>query len=171
MKKCSMQKKKESLAKKNEGTNDIGPQKIYRIQSLNTEVVEDDWNHGEGDYVNSWSGGEVLGKKMYQSFNSLADIFRMLNEDYLYMWKGVDNIKNWFIFEDPDHENEIRFDCDTLVDKDNSPADEYDIKSWKKGEQKLFNAHSVLYVTAEYTKPASTAELTEDAKKLGLDTI
>lgn len=150
---------------------DISSQKIYRIHSLNTEVVEDDWNHGEGDYVNSWSGGEVLGKKMYQSFNSLADIFSMINEYYLDIWNGADNIKNWFISEDLDHENKIRFDCDTLVDKDNIPADESDIKSWKKGEKKLFNAHSILYVTSEHVKPASTAEIIEDAMKLGLETI
>lgn len=157
-------------SKKKEATGD-SPQKIYRIKSLSTDVYEDDWEDGEGEHVNSWSGSDVLGRKMYKEFSSLGDILKMLNDEYLYIWKDADNIKNWAIFDDPDLKDEIRFDCDTTVDVDNSPADESDIESWKKGKKKLFNAHSVLYVTAEYTTYASAAELTEDAKKIGLDTI
>lgn len=173
--KCSMSKKIESLAKKSESKKPEAagdsPQKIYRIKSLSTDVYEDDWEDGEGEYVNYWSGSDVLGRKMYKEFSSLGDILRMLNDEYLYIWKDADNIKNWAIFDDPDLKDEIRFDCETMVDKDNRPADESDIESWRKGKKKLFNAHSVLYVTAEYTTYASAAELTEDAKKIGLDTI
>lgn len=160
----------ESLVKKTEAAGD-SPKKIYRIKSLSTDVYEDDWEDGEGEHVNYWSGSDVLGRKMYKEFSSLGDILRMLNDEYLYIWKDADNIKNWAIFDDPDLKDEIRFDCDTMVDVDNNVADESDLKAWKNGRKKLFNAHSVLYVTAEYTTYASAAELTEDAKKIGLDTI
>lgn len=143
--------------------------KIYRIASLSTDVHEDDYKEGELDYVNSWSGPDVLRSAMYREFESIADILKLLNEKYLYIWKGADNIKNWAIFEDPDLKGEIRFDCDTMVDVDNNVADESDLKAWKKGKKKLYNAHSVLYVKGEYTEYASAEELTEEAKKLGLE--
>lgn len=157
-------------SKKSEAAGD-SLKKIYRIKSLFTDVYEDDWEDGEGEHVNYWSGSDVLGRKMYKEFSSLGDILRMLNDEYLYIWKDADNIKNWAIFDDPDLKDEIRFDCETMVDVDNRVADESDIESWRKGKKRLFNAHSVLYVTAEYTTYASAAELTEDAKKIGLDTI
>lgn len=167
MKNCSMQKKIESL-KKNEAK---GMKKIYRIKHLSTDVYEDDWEDGEGEHVNSWSGREVLGQTMSADYDSIGDILRMLNDKYLYLWKDADNIKNWAIFVDDSLEDEIRLDCDTLVDVENSPADDTDIENWKQGKTKLYNAHSVLYVTAEYATYASTDELTEEAEKLGLGTV
>lgn len=143
--------------------------KIYRIASLSTDVHEDSYKGGELDFVNSWSGKDVLQSTMFNGFESIADILKMLNEHYLYIWKDADNIKNWAIFEDSDLKDEIRFDCDTMVDADNNVADEADLKAWKKGKKKLFNAHSVLYVKAEYVEYASNNELTEEAKKLGLE--
>lgn len=145
--------------------------KIYRIASLSTDVHEDDYKQGELDFVNSWSGPDVLRSAMYREFESIADILKLLNEKYLYIWKNADDIKNWAIFDDSTLKDEIRFDCDTMVDVDNNVADESDLKAWKKGKKKLFNAHSVLYVKCEYTKYASADELTEEAKKLGLETV
>lgn len=145
--------------------------KVYRIASLSTDVHEDDYKEGELEFVNSWSGHDVLGKIMFKEFESIGDILKMLNDKYLYIYKDTDNIKNWAIFEDPDLKDEIRFDCDTMVDVDNNVADESDLEAWKNGRTKLFNAHSVLYVKAEYVEYAPNNELTEEAKKLGLETI
>lgn len=145
--------------------------KVYRIASLSSTVHEDDYEQGELECVNHWSGPDVLHASMYREFESIPDILKMLNDEYLYIHKDADNIKNWAIFEDPDLKDEIRFDCDTMVDIDNNVADEADLEAWKKGRKKLFNAHSVLYVKCEYTKYASADELTEEAKKLGLETI
>lgn len=145
--------------------------KVYRIESLSTDVHEDDYEQGELDYVNSWSGPDVLRSAMYREFESIADILKLLNSKYLYIYKGADDIKNWAIFDDPDLKDEIRFDCDTMVDVDNNVADESDLKAWEKGKKKLFNAHSVLYVKGEYIEHASADELTEEAKKLGLETV
>lgn len=145
--------------------------KIYRIESLFTDVHEYDYKDGELEFVNSWSGSDVLRSLMYREFESIADILKMLNSKYLYIYKDADNIKNWAIFDDPDLEDEIRFDCDTMVDGDNIVADEADLEAWKKGRKKLYNAHSVLCVKAEYTEYASADELAEEAKKLGLVTV
>lgn len=145
--------------------------KVYKIASLSTDVHEDSYEQGELDYVNGWTGHDVLGQAMFKEFDSIGDILKMLNDKYLYIYKDTDNIKNWGIFDDPDLKDEIRFDCDNLVDVDNNVADESDIEAWKKGERKLFTAHSVLYVKAEYVEYASANELTEEAKKLGLETI
>lgn len=145
--------------------------KVYRIASLSTDVHVDDYEQGELEYVNGWSGHEVLGATMYKEFDSIGDILKLLNDKYLYIYKDADNIKNWGIFEDPDLKEEIRFDCDTMVDVDNNVADESDLEAWKKGEKKLFNAHSILYIKAEYVEYAPADELTEEAKKLGLETI
>ena len=145
--------------------------KVYRIASLSTDVHVDDYEQGELEYVNGWSGHEVLGTAMYKEFDSIGDILKLLNDKYLYIYKDADNIKNWGLFEDPDLKEEIRFDCDTMVDVDNNVADESDLEAWKKGEKKLFNAHSILYIKAEYVEYAPADELTEEAKKLGLETI
>ena len=145
--------------------------KVYRIASLSTDVHVDDYEDGELEYVNGWSGHEILGTTMYKDFESIADILKLLNDKYLYIYKDADNIKNWGIFEDPDLKDEIRFDCDTMVDVDNNVADESDLEAWKKGKKKLFNAHSILYIKAEYVEYAPADELTEEAKKLGLETI
>lgn len=145
--------------------------KVYKIASLTTTVHEDDYEHGELGFVNSWSGKDVLGVHMFDEFETIADILKMLNDKYLYIYKDADNIKNWAIFEDPDLKDEIRFDCDTMVDVDNNVADESDLEAWKKGEKKLYNAHSVLYIKAESVEYASASELTEEAKKLGLETV
>ena len=103
--------------------------KIYRIASLSTDVHEDDYKEGELEFVNSWTGSDVLRSLMYSEFESIADILKMLNDKYLYIWKDADNIKNWAIFDDPDLKDEIRFDCDTMVDVDNNVADESDLKA------------------------------------------
>ena len=145
--------------------------KVYRIASLSTDVYVDDYKDGELEHVNSWSGPDVLHAVMYRGFESIADILKLLNDKYLYIYKDADNIKNWAIFEDPDLKDEIRFDCDTKVDVDNNVADEADLEAWKNGRKKLYNAHSVLYVKAEYVEFASNNELTEEAKKLGLEMI
>ena len=145
--------------------------KVYRIASLSTDVHEDDYKDGELEFVNSWTGPDVLHAAMYREFDSIDTILKLLNDKYLYIWKDADNIKNWAIFEDPDLKDEIRFDCDTMVDVDNNVADESDLEAWKNGRKKLFNAHSVLYVKCEYIEYASANELTEEAKKLGLEMI
>ena len=104
--------------------------KVYRIESLSTDVHEDDYEHGELEFVNSWSGPDVLHTAMYREFESIGDILKMLNSKYLYIYKDADNIKNWAIFDDPDLKDEIRFDCDTMVD--GSPLSPFSPLIWNQ---------------------------------------
>ena len=144
--------------------------KIYKITHCNTDVHEDDYKHGEGDFVNCWSLREICPGVELTDFNSLGDLLATVNDKYLYEDKT--KIKGfWNIFEDPDLKEEIRFDCDQQVDVDNQVADDDDIKQWKKGKKKLFNAHTVLYVKAIYVEETKYDEMYQDAKALGLEDI
>lgn len=145
--------------------------KIYKIIHSFTDVHEDDYKHGEGDFVNCWNLREVCPTLELTDFDSLGELLAKVNEDYLYEDKT--KIKGfWNIFEDLDNnKNEIRFDCDQLVDVDNQVADADDIKQWKKGKKKLFNAHTVLYAKAIYVEETKFDEMYQDAKALGLGDI
>lgn len=145
--------------------------KVYRIKSLWSSVTEDSYEEGELGEVGSWSGREILGQKFYTAYDSIGDILRTLNSEYLYMWKDADNVKNWALFDDDSLTDEVRLDCDILVDAENSPASDKDVEKWRSGEMKLYNAHSVLYVTAEYVTYSPKDELTNEAQSLGLETI
>lgn len=144
--------------------------KIYKITHCNTDVHEDDYQHGEGDFVNCWSLREICPVVELTEFDSISDLLAVVNEKYLYEDKT--KLKGfWYIFEDPDLKDEIRFDCDQQVDVDNQVADDDDIKQWKKGKKKLFAAHTVLYVKAVYIEETKYDEMYQDAKALGLDDI
>ena len=144
--------------------------KIYKITNCFTDVHEDSYKDGEGDFVNHWSLREVCAPVELEDFDSLSQLLAKVNEKYLY--EDKDKLKNfWFIFEDPDLKNEIRFDCDQLVDVDNQVADKDDIEQWKKGKKKLFNAHTVLYAKAIYVEETKFDEMYQDAKALGLGDI
>lgn len=144
--------------------------KIYKISHCHTDVHADDYKHGEGEFVNQWSLREVCAPVELEDFDSLSQLLSKVNERYLY--EDKDKLKDfWFIFEDPDLKNEIRFDCDQLVDVDNQVADADDIEQWKKGEKKLFNAHTVLYAKAIYVEETKFDEMYQDAKALGLGDI
>lgn len=145
--------------------------KVYKIKNLFSSVTEDSYKDGEVCDSGFWSGPDILGKKIYSDFDSILNILRMLNEDYLNMRKDVDNIENWAIFEDDSLSNEIRLDCDILVDTENFPAGDNEIEKWKRGQMKLYNVHSVLHVAAEYVTYSPKDELTSEAQSLGLETI
>ena len=145
--------------------------KIYKITHSFTDVHEDDYKNGEGDFTNCWNLREVCPTLELTDFDSLGELLAKVNEDYLYEDKT--KIKGfWNIFEDLDNnKNEIRFDCDQLVDVDNQVADKDDIELWKKGKKKLFNAHTALYVKSFYVEETKYDEMYQDAKALGLGDI
>ena len=144
--------------------------KVYKITHCSTTVHEDSYKDGEGAFANCWSLREVCAPVELEDFDSLSQLLSKVNEKYLYVDK--DRLKDfWYIFEDPDLKNKIRFDCDLLVDVDNQVADKDDIAQWKKGKKKLFNAHTVLYAKAIYVEETKYDEIYQDAKALGLGDI
>lgn len=145
--------------------------KIYKLTYGFTDVHEDNYQEGEGDFANCWNTREVCPALELKDYDSIGDLLAEVNEKYLYEDKT--KIKGfWNIFEDPYRQKEeIRFDCDQQLDVDNRVADDDDIKQWKKGKKKLFAAHTVLYVKSFYVEETKFDEMYQDAKALGLDDI
>ena len=148
--------------------------KIYKITGCTTDVHEDSYQEGEGKFVNCWSIREHLASLELKEFDSLKDLLMEVGEKYLILpfKQDIKKVKDyWFHFDDDGLKDEIRFDNDCMVDVDNEEPSASDIREWKKGKKMLYNAHTVLYVKASYVKEATTAELEEDTKKLGIETV
>ena len=147
--------------------------KIYKITSCDTDVHEDSWKHGEGDFCNSWTISDVCRGLKDEEFDSLCELLTAVAEKYLVLPFKADPgdlKKHWFRFDlDDDLHGEIRFDNDCLVDADNDSVDDNDIKLWKKGKKKLYCAHTCLFVKAEYVKEATDEELIAESDELGLE--
>ena len=144
--------------------------KVYKITRCHTDLHEDSYKDGEGEFVSNWSLVDICPKLKLSDFDSLNDLLLNVADEYLLDYKKPLK-KLWYIFEDPDLKNEIRFDCDQLLDENNCVADKEDIKQWKKGKKKLNVAHTVLYVKAIYVKETKYNEMYKDAKALGLEDI
>ena len=58
-------------------------QKVYKITHCNTDVHEDDYKNGEGDFVNCWNVREVCPTLELTDFDSLSSLLAAVNEKYL----------------------------------------------------------------------------------------
>lgn len=158
---CSMSKKKESLSKVAESIDGA----VFTLKSCNVEVHEDDYEGGEGAFVNAWDLKEYDGMR----FNSLQEVINLIANRGIYN-KDYTKPENWMAFEYDDKDGTLRLDTDVLVDVDNHPADDSDIESWKKGEKELYNAHYYVYVRCEYTAVVPKDAIERETKDLGFDT-
>lgn len=144
--------------------------KVYKIINCSTTVNEDSYENGEGKYVNCWSLSENFDSRiLLKDYDSIEEILKTLNEKYLY--HSGNDVKNWYIFEDPDLKTEIRFDTDQQVDEDNHEASEYKLELWKQDKMKLYAAHTVLYVKAIIYEEVNYDEMYKEAKNIGLGDI
>lgn len=106
------------------------------------DCYEDDYENGEGDFVNSWDF-DVRGE-----YDSAEDLIKaIVKETYLFDFK-VDK----FSFTDG------AIQTSDLVDKESIKADKYDIELWKKGEKTLYSANMWLPLECVSDKH----EMTED---------
>lgn len=142
--------------------------KAYHIEKLSTHIYLNDYNDGDLAYSNSWNGPDVLHALMYKEFGSIADILKLLNDKYLELKADTENIKNWKFFDDFDLGGEIRFTSIMMIDEDNRIANESDLEAWMNGKKRLYKATTILYVKADH---ASTSDLVEESRKLGLDPV
>lgn len=159
--KCSMGKKKESLAKVAESIDGA----VFTFKSCEVEVYEDDYEGGEGAFVNAWDLKEYDGLR----FNSLQEVITFIANKGIYS-KDYTKPENWSAFEYNDKDGVLRLDTDVLVDRENYPADDSDIERWKKGEVKLYNAHYNVYVLCEYTAVVPKDAIERETQDLGFDT-
>ena len=162
--------------------------KVYKIVSCSTDVHEDSYKDGEQlECVNQWSIKEICRSLLDMEFATLDDfslldmefatlddLLEQVGYNYLelpYEQKS-ENIKEyWFRFEDDSLKYVLRFDNDCLVDVNSHRIDKYDLASWKQGRKKLYNAHTSLYVKAEYVGSVALSEMEKDVEMLGIDVI
>lgn len=99
--------------------------KTFRVKYAEVEVYEDNYENGEGEYVNGWNLS-IKGK----TFKSLSEIVDAVsNEEYIFS----DDKKNWIYMDG-------RLLTDALVDVNNEEPDEADIQMWRNGDLELFVA-------------------------------
>lgn len=137
---------------------------VFTLKSCNVEVHEDNYEHGEGNFVNSWNLKEYNGLR----FKSLQAIINLVASEGIYN-EDYTKPENWMLCG-YDEDGIIRLDTDVLVNQDNYPADDNEIESWKKGEVKLYNAHYFVYVRCEYIKVVPKKDIVREAKDMGIDT-
>ena len=99
--------------------------KILVTKKGTVDCYEDDYENGEGDFVNSWDF-DVRGE-----YDSAEDLIKaIVKETYLFDFK-VDE----FSFMGG------AIQTSDLVDKESIKADKHDIELWKKGEKTLYSAN------------------------------
>ena len=110
------------------------------------DCYEDDYENGEGDFVNSWDF-DVRGE-----YDSAEDLIKaIVKATYLFDFK-VDE----FIFTDG------AIQTSDLVDEESIKADKHDIELWKKGEKTLYSANMWLHLECISDKHEMTDDEAEE---------
>lgn len=149
--------------------------KVYKIVSCSTDVHEDSYKDGEQlECVNQWSIKEICRSLLEVEFDTLGELLEQVGYNYLtlpYEQKS-ENIKEyWFHFEDDGLKDVLRFDNDCLVNVNSHRIGKSDLDMWKQGQKKLYNAHTTLYVKAEYVDKVELSEMEKDVEMLKIDVI
>ena len=114
--------------------------KILVTKKGTVDCYEDDYENGEGDFVNSWDF-DVRGE-----YDSAEDLIKaIVKATYLFDFKV-----NEFTFEGGS------ITTSDLVDEENVQADKKDIELWKKGEKTLYSANMWLPLECIYDKHRMT---------------
>jgi hypothetical protein len=114
--------------------------KILVSKKGTVDCYVDDYENGEGDFVNSWDF-DVRGE-----YDSAEDLIKaIVKETYLFDFKV-----NEFVFEGGS------ITTSDLVDEENVQADKKDIELWKKGEKTLYSANMWLPLECVYDKHRMT---------------
>lgn len=97
-------------------------------------VYEDDYEHGELDEVNFWT----------QTFNAETPK-KLLEKLEFYIPK--DAITEMYQEDINEYEDSSEYWTSWLVDNDNYPASDEDIKQWRKGKKKLYTTNCQILVS------------------------
>jgi hypothetical protein len=93
------------------------------------DVYEDDYNEGEGKYVNSWD---------YQSKHDADEIQSAMQQHF--EQHGLSYDANYLF-----HEDDIR-SYSWTVDEECFEATEKQIEQWKQGRKKLYSMHASIKI-------------------------
>ena len=105
--------------------------KILVTSKAMVDVAVDDYEQGEGDFVNSWDF------KIPSDYDSAEDLVYAIARN-----SGVfsDKVED-YVFLDGS------IQTDALVNNDNEEPSKAEIEAWKNGEETLYNAHLYLSVS------------------------
>lgn len=129
----------------------------FHVSCYLCESVEDDYENGESfETCASWTGKDFPSAKM--KFKSIKDALAQILSENCYDYGDPVEWMDFFK-ETGDEDERGRFDCDVLVDVDNTKASERQIVSWKKGETKLYNCHISARICVRSERAISDDEL------------
>lgn len=114
----------------------------FYVKSYSCESTEDDYERGEiGGTCAFWDGKGFSSRDM--KFKSVKEALEQILREQCY-----DESNKWLdVFKETEEETERgRFDCDIIVDENNSEAYEGEIEAWKNGKLKLYNCHITAYI-------------------------
>lgn len=123
--------------------------KILVASKAYVDVAVDDYEQGEGDFVNSWDF-DVRGE-----YTSAEELVRAIHkETYVFSDKLSD-----YVFLDGN------LQTDAFVNADNEEPSKSEIEAWENGEETLYNAHLAIPLSVVMNEH----EMTEDeAESFGL---
>lgn len=127
------------------------PDEVLEIK-VYVDVYEDDYEYGEGKFVNSYTVDYLKTTKV-----EAKDLLKYLSH-YLYL---SDNPNDYVIDEDG------RIHTTQLQDDDGNEASESQIERWKQGKEKLYSAHYTILANAIKNRKPNVEEL---AKATGIQT-
>lgn len=125
--------------------------KVFIANRGSADVYIDDYEQGEGDYVNGFNI-DLRGK-----FTSLQQLITAVANEY---YCCTDDINDWeFSVE------QSALQTSAMVDNDNSLADERDIEMWKNGELTLYVCH--LFIPVQIiSKPRDVSREEAEAERI-----
>lgn len=133
----------------------------FYIKSYTCETIEDDYEKGEvGEFCSCWDGKNFPSRDM--KFKTVDEALKQVLREQYY-----NEIREWLnFFDESEYEHDRgRFDCDVIVDENNSEAYDGEIAAWKKGELKLYNCHIIVRIGIRSERELSD----EDYKEIKLD--
>lgn len=124
-------------------------EKIY-VAGFWCETTEDHWRTGEdpGKRGAAW-GHRGIGFKTDKPFDTVGQALAAVCESNCFKYVP----KRWTDFGKDCGDEYGRFDCDVLVNDENSEASSDEIKKWKKGEKRLWNCHLVVRLEIRSVRP------------------
>ena len=111
------------------------------------ECYEEDYENGEGNYVNEWNF-DVKG-----TYDSAQDLINAIVK--------ATGLFDFDVKEFGFDEDQSAIMTSDLVDENSIVADKKDIELWKKGEKKLYDANLWLYVQCVSDKHNMTEDEAE----------
>lgn len=121
------------------------------VKWCTVDVHEDDYEEGEGDYVQSYD------LDLKGTYDSIQALIRDISRQSVF----PDSIKDYVFFD----ANGGEITSDVTVNNDNYEPSSKEVKAWERGELTLYSARLSCGIELVITKPMTN----EDAEEMGLE--